>query len=501
MTHSTTKSKPAQELAIEIPAHGLYPLFGKSKSQTNALSPIYNLPPSEYADKIEKLDKIINHPQFDTIKKLLLKPDVRIEHRYGGSSTGLTVFSAFTTSNMTNTLVAFPDKQGTMLLRLYPTFEAYIEWWTTLLLSRVDNAVANFLPPPLTVPSAIYAMHSIDCYRRYAYKMALSYQPATNPFIPCLEFNQSLSQSIQSFDLDWLLSSFFALTPDLEALPFEPVTADLENLVRRTILQPAKSETAESLFYFGEGGQYLGAEFLRSWELSIGISARQIIDDKVQSFYRAFIAPTALSNHLFQIESADNQLTINHQNLTLSNIQTILKQQLGHPTRTKQIGPAVESKKKSLSSEAKGEKGGKATNDQTNTAADQHCTACGKSSPSSMKFCGNCGNKLDEATGETARRAEVSTKSNQAIQQLTAKEFQALAAKIQHARDSQRISEKQFKTLHTEFKAKTPDGALWTVGLKSQEWFKNIDGAWQKHKAPDTVLIDKELIDKLQKLN
>lgn len=473
MKKNTVEVEIFHDNALQISANALYALFGKEKHETNALSPLFDLKPSEQENDQQLLEQLRKHHSFETLRAILLKPDIRIEHRYGGDNTGLTVFSTMIKNDIKETLVAFPNAEGSMIFRLYSSFQEYLHWRTSLLLSRVNNAVANFLPPPLSIPSFIYGLHAIDSYRRNAYCKALEFKPVKVAEIDCNTFNTTLAQSIASFDLRWLLSSFFVLTPDITDITFAPENEDLENLVRRTVIIPAKNDAGEKVFLFGEVGEYLGAEFLRSWELSIGISARRLVEGKVQSYYRAFIAPTALSNHLFQLESKADAVVINHQALTFANIIGTLEEKLSTlpPLEQKQAS-APEEKEEQVSSTS------------------QTCKSCKQQMPLTMKFCGNCGAHLDEKQPQTDPK----------FNQISPKEFIGLASALQQAHDQGKISESEFKAVHAQLKAKSPNGENWTVGLKSHDWFKESSGHWIKQQEPSSLLIDKELLAKIEQL-
>ncbi len=466
-----------EQIAYEIPAGGLYTLFAKRLSHANKLSPLASMKPAA-ASSAKDLDQIMKSSGFALLEESLLQPDLRIEHRYGGQYTGLTVFSTFKRDDSEITLVVFPQKDGGMILRIYHTLEEYLDWWSALLLSRVNNATANFLTPPLSIAGLIYSLHAIDCYRRYSYKTSLEYEPESTPFISCTEFNSTIAKSIPSFDLRWLLSSLFVLTPDLEGINFEPEEKDLSELVRRTILYPAKDEQGESLFYFGEAGQYLGEEFLRAWEISIGLSARRIINGAVRSVYRAFIAPTALSNHLFQFESDSKGLCVNHQPLGFDSILQMLENRVKKLPVDSHASAETPTEKNVESKEAS-QQGSRRQTDTTPTSS-KLCRACGAHSAATMNFCGNCGEKFE---------VTITEKKNRVISKT---EFEKMAARLQSAHENNTIGEKEFKSLHLHFKARSADGILWTVGLKRHDWYKELDGHWQKESAPEELILDDE---------
>lgn len=482
MEDKTSELPAEKEVLFQIPAGGLHVLLASSKHSANQLSPVVGLRGGTAVADFEGMEEIRQHASFETVKQLLLRPDIRIEHRYGGMNTALSIFSTFALKEGGEVLVAFPERHNAMLLRLYDSIEEYMQWWTLRLLSRVNNAVSNFLPPPLSIPSFIYGLHAIDCYRRYTYTTALEYEPEAKPQVQTVEFNRTLANSIKSFDLRWLLPSFFALTPDLEELKFEPGEADLEALIRRTLLVPAVDEKHGNVFYFGEVGEYLGAEFMRSWELSIGCAARAIVNGHPATFYRSFIAPTALSNHTFRLEEIDGKPAINHQSMTFDNLCQHFLDAVTHPSFPETRRPTQLGVKKL-------------------DAQMMQCLPCSRYFSAPALFCSYCGGKLvadsnavDKKLGDEKPSEGKNARSGDKA------DFERLARKLQEALDHGVIDSQRFKKIHAKFKARSEDGAIWTVGLKSLEWFTSVNGKWQKASAPDNLTVEPDLRTEIESI-
>jgi hypothetical protein len=73
-------------------------------------------------------------------------------------------------------------------------------------------------------------------------------------------------------------------------------------------------------------------------------------------------------------------------------------------------------------------------------------------------------------------------------------EFADVLARL---KDSGLISQQQYKALHISFQAGDESGRVWTVNLKTSEWYEKKSGKWVKSAAPEKLFIDEKINDSL----
>lgn len=78
-------------------------------------------------------------------------------------------------------------------------------------------------------------------------------------------------------------------------------------------------------------------------------------------------------------------------------------------------------------------------------------------------------------------------------------DFEKMAIRLRQLQVSGASSE-EFKLIHALFKGKSEDGSIWTVGLKKPDWFKMVDGKWQKSQPPARLVVAPEFLAALEKL-
>lgn len=116
------------------------------------------------------------------------------------------------------------------------------------------------------------------------------------------------------------------------------------------------------------------------------------------------------------------------------------------------------------------------------------CPTCRKTLNADVKFCSYCGHKM-EATPAPKAVANSSSRAD----------FEKMAIRLRQLQVSGASSE-EFKLIHALFKGKSEDGSIWTVGLKKPDWFKMVDGKWQKSQPPARLVVAPEFLAALEKL-
>ena len=332
------------------------------------------------------VDEVVSHPRFRTVAQIVTNPDLWMSHRTGGGSVNVSFFTAcWSRSTDSDAVVTVePSFEGSVLLQLFATPVDYLAWWMELMTSKVSETTANFIPPLISLEALTYLLHAIDSYRRASFQSMLDFTPTEDPRIPSGDFVATMLDSIKSQDVRWLLPAFLLLTPGLDQYQFAPRDEDLSPLADHDFLVAEGDETGQSSFLrFGEAGKSMGVEFYRTWFMGVGFEITVLEAQKPRALRRAFLAPTALANHLFVLESDVNGgCTVNHQAFAVEQLATkigeILRQGLSSPTTAAPVAQPE-------TAEAAG---------GDHPAAASSCAACGGALGPDAKFCPSCGARV-----------------------------------------------------------------------------------------------------------
>lgn len=405
-------------LSLQIGAEDLGPLFvDRLRAAWNSSSPL--APELErYAagsrQGSEGAAQVFAHPKFRTVATIVTQPDFRVFHRTGGGAIPLSIFGAYRNRAMgTEALVAVsPSFNGSYLLQYFPNQGDYLDWWVDTIASKVEDSTPNYLAPPVSLESLAYILHAVDAYRRASLHSLLSYTPTDAPFITVRKFLETMTRSMESMDTRWLLPAFLFLTPGLNTIAFHPRPEHMEPLADNDFLIPTRNErTGEDIFLFGEAGRTMGVEFYRSWILSVGFDTALVTGEGEKVLHRAFLAPTALGNHLISLDtdSAGNGI-VNHQPLTSSELRRKLWAMLKADLAAIPAAAAAPARRPSVATSAVSKPAG---DDQGASTANRcpycgndvspgarFCRACGKpmsqpAAPKALGFCSGCGAKLE----------------------------------------------------------------------------------------------------------
>jgi len=146
----------------------------------------------------------------------------------------------------------------------------------------------------------------------------LRHEPYTNLSLTPDSFTHSCRAAIKGRDPRWLTPAFLLLVPGL--FEWKPDAGEdvLRPLYDGTVLAAVPDpKTAEPRIGFGEAGQVLGLEFMRSWIMACGMELKAVSPGGVQLLGRCFVAPTGVTNHFVQLfQTTDGGLMANHQTCT-----------------------------------------------------------------------------------------------------------------------------------------------------------------------------------------
>jgi hypothetical protein len=390
------------ESILHIGARDLGPLFrDKMGLSCNELSPFAGRLAGYAAGSLPTSAKVESATRNTTIAKIasiLTQPDLRIDHRYAGTHVSLTAFTACCSREHGRELVVvvFPAKQNSYLVRAFNSSSDYLSWWLGLLASKADRSVTNYLPSPLPLESLIYIFHAIDSFRRVSCQSLLNYTPTREPFIRMSEFVESMSKSIGSRDLRWLMPSLLILTPGLSEFTLHPRMEHLTALVDHGYLVPAKDpESHEDIFFFAKAGENMGAEFSKTWEIAVGLETRVQTERGSLPLQRAFLAPTIISNHFIQLErDRDGRCLATHQAMTIRELTSNLSSVLFAGLDPARAARAVRQAPQRTTSSSKGKLADSTKVPALPSVRELKCQKCGQVSPHGKKFCGECGSPL-----------------------------------------------------------------------------------------------------------
>jgi hypothetical protein len=403
---STSQEGGPGPFAFQVSRGDLGPLFVDTlRLRCNPLSPLARdlggYAPGSAAPSDDLVD-VSEHPLFPKVARILARPGICFTHRTGGGSTPVSHFTACYNREIDGQAVAVatPSFEGSLLIQLFDTPSDYLAWWLGLIGTKVEEPTANCLPQPVRLESLVYLLHAIDAYRRASFESMLSYAPADQLFLRAADFTDSMSRSIRSADVRWLLPAFLHLTPNLDVSNFDPQPEHLTALAERDFLALGKErETQEDVLVFGEAGMAMGVEFYRTWMMAIGFEATALTARGERVLHRAFLAPTAIANHLVLLESADDGCVATHEALTFSELAAklaeLLKAAIAEPT----VSGIPEREEPAPAAAGTAEPVCPACN-ATVLAGARFCPSCGKPLPKPeppkpvLAFCPRCGAKV-----------------------------------------------------------------------------------------------------------
>jgi len=381
------------QLIVQISHDDLGPLLVDGLHlECNSLSPLADIvrgyrPGARPANT--GTSEISQHPLFPAAASILAQPDLRILHRTGGGSTDVSWVSAFVKrSEDRGTIVTVtPSTERSILIQLFDSPDRYLVWWLDAMATRVEDPSPNYMPPPIRLESLVYLLHAVDAYRRASFESMLRYTPSAEPSITPSAFAETMNASIAGRDVRWLLPSFLYLTPGLNEYSFNPGAEHLARLAEHDFLLTArKADNEADIFIFGEAGRTMGVEFYRTWMSGVGFESTALVSGQPRSLNRGFLAPTALANHLFQLESdGAGGCTVNHQALTLDELATEMKRILGKALESPTVDVAPSPAPPSTAPAAS------TPQPQPATPAQRFCGQCGFANKVGDKFCAGCG--------------------------------------------------------------------------------------------------------------
>lgn len=303
-------------------------------------------------------------------------------------------------------------EEGSILILVYENYGAYLDVWAQDFVSPNDAPAANYIPPTVKLEEFLFILHVVDSFRRVSYQNMLDHAFTDRAKITITEFMESMTDSLKSLDIRWLLPAFLSVTPGIEGYHTEMDMKNLEILLTHAFFEEETLTSGEETLMFGEAGQAMGVEFFHSWLLSCGFEINVAGSDGFQTVERLFIAPTVLTNHFVQIEDVEEgKASVNHQSYTMEQLMYKLGELFDKafsmdvfpiPTISKaatDVSQSVDDAPFPDSTVPMSAEPSAGVRDQTKTDTmpftPKFCRNCGFKLNEGSSFCSNCGMRLD----------------------------------------------------------------------------------------------------------
>jgi hypothetical protein len=335
--------------------------------------------------------ELLADPEFAPLVDTLAAPQLLIRQRLGGGSASFDEMRVCASPTTAERLLAVAvTDDGGYLVRVFEGPGAFVAWWMESLAGRNEETIANYVPPRLDLGAFLLILHTVDMFRRVSYQRALNFDYESTVSVPVADFAPLMSRALQSRDLRWLLPTFVAVTPNLADVVPEIRPEHSQALADLAFLRNAKdAQTGEDILLFGEAGQSMGVEFMRSWFLAAGFEFSVAGQGAQKELPRLFIAPTALANHFVRLEmSPEGGCTVNHQAYTYPQLEVKLQEILerayalcARPAPQPEAAPPPP----------------EATAPPTTAPAQVLCPHCGEMVDANMRFCVHCGGRVSAA--------------------------------------------------------------------------------------------------------
>jgi hypothetical protein len=294
-------------------------VLGNLGLKCNRLSRFYSAAPA-LASNSDDAIKAASFPQFRRAAEILANPLVKLSAAKGGSALPLEPFTVYACPGASGMEYAALLQPGDAALVLYfASDQSFLDWWLDLFACRANSPVVNVLVPSLPVEDFTFVLHVLDTFRRIYMESMLLYHPLTECRIPEEDFKASFAVALNSGDVRWLLPAFFSLTPDLRGTLVDLQPGIIETAERLHFINRTKNpDGATNDIVYNEPAIAFGYELVSSWMFGLGLAIEVLNGDTPRLVAREFLAPTALSNHLFTVEKGRAGLDMfTHSALTL----------------------------------------------------------------------------------------------------------------------------------------------------------------------------------------
>lgn len=380
----------SDSLTIQVTKGELYAVLGKYGLKSSGLSPlIKHLKVTPLSSVIsDNIKAALDNPVFRKAFNIVANPDLIVNSRIGGGSTGLEEMQLCRNKSQGDTLaLVLEDESNNIIIKLFSNYAEYINWFVSNYAGKNKETVANYIPPSTELESFLFILHAIDAFRIASYKGMLNYASGKKAEMKLVEFAQTMEKSIKSRDIRWLLPAFVILTPGLDEYNLDLTPEKSKILVGQNFtVSSIDAASGEGIMTFGEAGKNMGVEFYRSWMLAAGFEINISTASGKKTVSRMFIAPTALANHFVKLENGiGGKCIVNHQAYTSNQLEVKLEEIFEQ---------AMSMKTETFEAERVQVQNNPVNPPIVEARTNKFCKNCGAVINPNIKFCANCGTKV-----------------------------------------------------------------------------------------------------------
>ena len=258
----------------------------------NAGSAFYKAAPAGRAGMDIKTvyGELLTNKEFLRALRIITQPDLYLVARVAGVQ-GMPEIRLHHKKSEGNFVAATEENaEGNLTISLFDDYESWLAWWIKGFASQNSQPAANYIPPNVSLEEFMFVLHAVDSFRRISYQNMLDHAFMDNAYVKVPSFLQSMAESLRSLDVRWLLPAFLAVTPGMEQYQTKIDSQNIGVLLEHDFFREGKLASGEDVLIFGEAGQIMGVEFLRSWFTSCGVEINVAVSG-------VFAAAERLSSH------------------------------------------------------------------------------------------------------------------------------------------------------------------------------------------------------------
>jgi hypothetical protein len=356
----------------------------------NTSSAFYKAAPADRASTDIKTayGELLTDKGFLHALRIITQPDLYLAVRVAGVQ-GLSGIRLHHKKSEGDFVAATEEGAGdNLIISLFDNYKSWLDWWIEDFASQSEQPAANYIPPKVSLEEFMFVLHAVDSFRRVSYQNMLNHVFTDRAYVKVPEFLQSMTDSLKSLDIRWLLPAFLTVTPGVEQYQTKIDPQNIGVLLEHDFFREGKLASGEDVLIFGEAGQIMGVEFFRSWFTSCGVEINMAGSGVFTAAERLFIAPTLLGNHFARLEGANNgKAIVNHQLYTTEQLAFKLSELFGNVFNANMTSGTAEPSVVPLSEPPE-------SPIISTPPAKRFCSGCGSQVSVGAAFCGNCGKNL-----------------------------------------------------------------------------------------------------------
>jgi len=374
-------------------------IFGEIPDQSSPLFDSLTPHQKSKKDVSSEIKELASNKKAARTFAIMASPKLLIKNRLGGGTLEIDMTMAVQSPEVDEQAFAMVQmtNDNSFSFHLFDTPYHYLAWWLERNASKADQPSPNYIPPPVRFETILYLLHTIDMFRRSIYQGMVNNQAPEFSNIRMEDFLSSYSAAIEKKDMRWLTTTFLGLTPGLTPSVKDDYIDIMKAMTELDFLIPGESKDGHPPeLFFGEAGISMGTEFHQSWFYSAGFEI--LLNEGAGNWgtlQRGYLAATGLANHLFLINSSDDDLLmVNHQAMTRDELD---KKMINLLLDAMKAGPEdieqtrIEPEPDTEQSQEKSEQ-----------ASKMFCPICNIELNGKQKFCTTCGSKADSKADSAA---------------------------------------------------------------------------------------------------